>query len=192
MPYIRVDPESYDEIAEELGRDELPPGTGPRPSGAFEYESAEARVDRKKLGGPAAAALDALLALGATRFRVRYDGGYDEGFAHPDTVWVGDGDARPAAAVARELAKPPAVALLRAAGKGLDSMHGNPGDLYGRVSDAQVGEYALDELAHELASKLLGDGFGTGEYQLYGAFTADLRTGQLVDHEDAQIPDEMR
>ena len=188
MPFIRVDPESYDEIVEELGPEAFPAGAGPRPSGAFEYEAAEAAFDPRKLGGPAAAALDALLALGATRFRVTYDGGYDEGFSNPDTVWVGD-DPRPAAVVAKELAKPGPVALLRAAGKGPDSMHGNPGDLYARLPDAEVARSALDELAHELASKLLGDGFGTGEYQLYGAFTADLRTGRMTDDPDARKPE---
>jgi hypothetical protein len=47
---------------------------------------------------------------------------------------------------------------------------------------------ALNDLAHEIASVLLGEGFGTGEYQLYGAFTADLKSGAITDDAKAKRP----
>jgi hypothetical protein len=42
-----------------------------------------------------------------------------------------------------------------------------------------------------LAVKLLGLGFGTGEYDMYGAFTADFRSGELIDDPNAVKPAEM-
>jgi hypothetical protein len=65
-------------------------------------------------------------------------------------------------------------------------MWGNAAELYARATPAQAAQYALDELATELANRLLGEGFGTGECELYGAFTADLQTGELVDDPDAR------
>lgn len=186
MPFIRVDPEMFDEVAQELG-DDAP--SGERPSGAFEYESAEARFDGAKLGPVARVVCDALLAAGANAFRVRYDGGYDEGFTHPDSVQFGP-DLRSIERVAGDLANAELVTRIRAAA-GKNSMWGNAGEMYAKAQLAQAFTYALDELAYELAAKLLGDGFGTGEYQLYGAFTADLKTGEIADFEDAAKPLDM-
>ncbi|NNJ24930.1 hypothetical protein [Alienimonas chondri] len=48
------------------------------------------------------------------------------------------------------------------------------------------GDGDLDELAHALAVSLLMEGYGTGEYEMFGAFTADLATGALTDLKDAE------
>jgi len=45
------------------------------------------------------------------------------------------------------------------------------------------------ELAEELASKLLGDGYGTGELSLYGAFKVDLISGAIEDDQNAKMPE---
>jgi hypothetical protein len=50
-------------------------------------------------------------------------------------------------------------------------------DDFQELNDDLLAKYALDDLAHSLASRLLGNGFGTGEYELCGAFTANLRPG---------------
>ena len=48
------------------------------------------------------------------------------------------------------------------------------------------GQGDLDELAYALAVRLLEEGFGTGEYEMFGAFLADLSTGKLTDLKDAE------
>jgi hypothetical protein len=40
-------------------------------------------------------------------------------------------------------------------------------------------------LCDEWASMLRGDGFGTGEYSMYGAFTVDLETCAIIDDRNA-------
>ena len=78
------------------------------------------------------------------------------------------------------------AALRQAVGR--DSMWGNAAELYAKASGGDVFHFAIEELGHELASRLLGDGYGTGEYQLYGMFDADLVTGEIVDRDHAQKP----
>jgi hypothetical protein len=98
--------------------------------------------------------------------------------------------ARPGAEFAGELASPELVARIReAATRG--SMWGNPREMYDSAAPDQAVRYAMDELATELASKLLGEGFGTAVSEIYGAFTADLCTGQLIDDPDVPSPPEM-
>ena len=41
--------------------------------------------------------------------------------------------------------------------------------------------WSLDWFAYTLASQLLGDGYGTGNYSLRGRFRVDLPTGKLND-----------
>ena len=176
MPHLRMDLDSFDEMASELG-DDFP--LGERPSGGFEYQSAEGKFDWAKLEPAARAIRDALLAAGAEKFRVRYDGGFDEGFSHPDLLHFGDRQ-QSAKEVSEQLATPALLAQLKQSGPSFKEVSGSRAVMYG-----------LDELAHQLASRLLGDGYGTGEYELYGAFTADLKSGEIVDHEDAPKPNEM-
>ena len=192
MPYERGDVEAFDEILEEIDESDLPPGFAEqRPTGAFEYRPAEAAFDPGTLGPVARVVLDALRAAGATRFRVRYDGGHDEGFSHPDAVQFGrDGAPRAAEEVQKQIASPALIAAVRAAA-GADSVWGNATEMYAKASDVEAAGHALYELAYELASLLLGEGFGTGEYELYGAFTADLITGEITDDPDAAKPPEV-
>lgn len=188
MPFIKIDAGMYDEILENVDPDDLPPDfAARRPSGEFEYEAAEARFDPDKMTKPARLARDAQIAIGATTFRVRYDGGGDEGFSHADSVTI-NGSGHPAEVVAKHLGTPAFAAQFRDAAVWPDAMYGNAADVYRDATDEQAAGYALEELAHALASRLLGDGFGTGEYTLFGAFTADLRTGEIMDHADAEPP----
>lgn len=47
---------------------------------------------------------------------------------------------------------------------------------------------AFDELAHEVASQLLGSGYGTGELELYGAASVVFETGEINDDPQAERP----
>jgi hypothetical protein len=190
MPFIRIDLDAYDEVLEELDPEELPPGIKEsRPSGKFEYERASGSFETAALGPVARLMVGTLVVAGGTELRVRYDGGYDEGFAHPDAVLVGT-EWRPAAELLAELATPELITRIREAAS-RDSMWGNASVLYAEAEPAQAATYALDELVTELATRLLGQGFGTGEYELYGAFTANLLTGQLVDDPHAEKPEQI-
>jgi len=184
MPFFRVDLDAYEELAAEVDPEFLPEKP---PSGEFEYEPASGRFQPEELGPVSRLVLDALRAAGATRFRVRYDGGYDEGFANPEALIFGE-EARSVDEAARDLGAGDLVPRLREAA-GRKSMWGNAAELYQEASPEQSLRFAIDELAYDLASGLLGGGFGTGEYQLYGAFTADLVSGEIIDHPDAPKPD---
>lgn len=189
MPYQRVDSEMFDEIVNEVDPEDLPDGfADKRPSGAFEYESAEATLKPAKLGPVAKAVRDALVKIGATKLKVRYDGGYDEGFSHPDQLIFGD-TRRDAKSFGKEFGTAELVAAVRDASKKGSPRHVT--DFYSKSDDKAVATNALEQLADEYASTLLGDGFGTGEYQLYGAFTADLVSGEIVDHKDVEKPANM-
>ncbi len=50
-----------------------------------------------------------------------------------------------------------------------------------RSTRAEWTRDALDYFIHELASQLLGRGFGTGEYSLEGAFVFDIEANTLTD-----------
>src|SRR5258706_14890365 len=86
MPFIRGDASAFDEMLEELGPDVV---QGDRPTDDFIYEAAKAKFDPKKFAKRPQMILSALLAAGATAFRVSYDGGLDEGFSHPQAVLLG-------------------------------------------------------------------------------------------------------
>ena len=96
MPYYNFFGEDYsEEIAEYLGEEYEPPeadtddaGDGGG-DGEYRYEAAGAWFDPDGLGEQARFVYDALRAAGVTVFRVRYDGGCDEGFAYPDAVVIG-------------------------------------------------------------------------------------------------------
>ena len=152
----------------------------------FEYEAAGASFDCETLKGVGRLILDALKGLGATALRVKYDGGYDEGFIYPDYVVINSVKI-PAETVIDYLAK---------------------SDLGGRIKALPVEEWgirfggeegserwvtnAFDEFVYELAWKLLGKGFGNGDGSLYGAFRVDLSSGEIEDDENAGMPEEGR
>lgn len=187
MPFFRMDPESYDAMADEMSNelsDEFDAESmGPRPSGDFTFERAHGTFDTRKFGPGAKEVLAVLTAGGATGFVVRYDGGYDEGFSYPEAVLFGD-RRESAKNVAAQLANAELSLRLREAAK-KQSIWFNAVEMYGQASDQQVVLYGFDELAQEIATVLLGDGFGTGEYELYGELTADLSTGEIVDDPSA-------
>ena len=186
MPYIRPDEDGV-----EYDADDQPTHTGP-----FDYYPPEEVAyepkpfDPADLSPAAAAAYAMLREVGLVRFRVRYDGGHDEGFAHADGGRTADGTDWPADRLVAELATPERIGALRSAlhqePPGASSNW--PPDHYAELDAASVARDVLDALGDEMASCLLGQGYGTGEYSMYGAFTADLTTGTLSDEPDAPLP----
>lgn len=189
MPFTKMDSGAWQEMMEFLDPEDLPPGMSEKPpSGEFEYEAGSAQFGAAELGPVSRAMLELLRTAGVSALNVRYDGGYDEGFAYPETLLFGD-EPRPVAEALPGLASVEVIARIRTAASE-DSMWGNAREMYAQASEAQVMTYALDELATELASRLLGNGFGTGEYELYGAFSASLASGEIVDDPNAIKPPE--
>jgi hypothetical protein len=180
MPFIRGDASAFDEMLEELGPDVV---QGDRPTDDFVYESAKAKFVPKKFAKRPQMMLSALLAAGATAFRVSYDGGFDEGFSHPQAVVFGAKERT----IKQTLDE---VGSAELAGELRESMKKDKwsADRAKTEPDRAIVTDALNDLAHEIASVLLGDGYGTGEYQLYGAFTADLKTGAITDDATAKRP----
>lgn len=164
MPFIRVDSDEFEDVQYNT---------------EFQYEEAGANFDPADLPPAERFTLKALLTMGATDLRVKYDGGHDEGFSHPQFVMFGD-SLWTAEDVSTELAKSPLVGQLREAPRERGQSY------YKDQTNEQVARSALDALADVIASVLLGEGFGTGEYELYGAFTANLSTGEIADDPHAQ------
>ena len=189
MPFIRVDDDGY-EIAD--GDDDA----DVTHTGSFDYAPPEEVAykprpfDPANLSAWAAAALSVLRDLGIVRFRVRYDGGHDEGFAHADAGWSADGVGRPIGRIVADVTATAAhVDALRAAfGVGSPASPAGPTHYYANLSPDELVAAALDELGNEMVSCLLGDGYGTGEYSMYGELTADLTTGTLTDEPAAPRP----
>lgn len=106
----------------------------------------------------------ALSALGAKQAYIRYDGGNDEGFAWFDHCVMADGSKRDVDQVAVSLEAAGVAPELKTWGGSSPTRN------------------ALDDLiASTWAVKLLGEGYGTGEYVMYGAFSVDLATGLVTD-----------
>jgi hypothetical protein len=122
--------------------------------------------------------IPALREIGVATAYCRYDGGNDEGFAWFDHVTLKDG---------RRLDAEALVDRLVAAGVGRKLVAakitiGGPA----RSDEEQVRDVINYWLANEWVSLLLGGGFGTGEYSMYGACTVDLETGLITDDPKAE------
>lgn len=169
MPFIRPFEDTGDFDQEET----TPEGYAYVPPEAYRYKDV-----KERMSDSAQLIREVLLALGATEFHVDYDGGSDEGFAHPDAFRVA-GELRPVDAVITDLVRPEIVRKLR---EGAPYPH----HVYAQQrSDRQIIEYGVEELAEECAARLLGRGYGTGEYEMYGTFVVDLRTLEMSDDENA-------
>jgi hypothetical protein len=190
VPYYNFFGEDHsEEMAEYLGEDYEPPEPDEATDddggeGEYRYEAAGAWFNPEGLGEQARFVYDALRAAGVTVFHVRYDGGCDEGFAHPDAVVI-DGKSQPIATLVKRLADGGFLESAAASGMQVNSYYAKKGKAEQVVS-------LIDELAYELASNLLGHGYGTGEYTLYGALKADLQSGEITDDPDATPPEHMQ
>lgn len=107
--------------------------------------------------------LAALRAAGVAEMRVRYDGGDDEGFAWFKSATSDAGEILDAEGLIGRMDLAP------------DPQHPNLG-----------AEHRLDGFAGELGAIMLGRGFGTGPFYMFGEFTANLTTRELRDDPEAR------
>ena len=117
--------------------------------------------------------LPALRELGGRRIYCRYDGGNDEGFSWLDSVELANGQRIDPAALTQRLLGAGILDKIYATG------------IISRVAtwtdQAQLTSFIEDWIINEWAIALLGQGYGTGEYVMYGAFTVDLDTCTITD-----------
>ena len=109
-----------------------------------------------------------------------YDGGNDEGWAWFRSLKTADGS-RDKAQLLAALSQTGLVAALRTAGLLYES------DRHPRTDEQHL-EELLERLAEEWGVMLLGNGFGTGPFQMYGAFTVDLEKLTIEDDPQAATP----
>lgn len=160
----------------------------PSPDSAFRYEPLSSHFKAEDVDGVAAVALGLIRAAGVGRMRVRYDGGNDEGFAHADDMWI-NGERKSLGEVLNLVTTPANVEAIRVAAGGPDTSQWYKADnFHRRAEPRRFISNVLDELADLIVTELLGSGYGTGEYEMYGALIIDLETGEINDDPDAERP----
>jgi hypothetical protein len=123
----------------------------------------------------------ALRALGVRRVYCRYDGGNDEGFSRLDHFETQTGEHIDADTLVKQLYDMEIHDKLCAAGF-KDHMRGVSTD----QKMAEIKTFACVWLISDWACVLLGRGYGTGEYSMYGAFTVDLDECSVTDDPSAR------
>lgn len=118
---------------------------------------------QRKVDIGAAALATEMVKLGAVKAVIRYDGGNDEGFAWFEHCIMQDGSSCSADELARDL---------EAAG------YVRPADFY---TGGSLREFLEDVIGETWSWRLLGTGWGTGPFVLFGAFSVDLKTGVVTD-----------
>ncbi len=124
-----------------------------------------------------AIAIPELQNAGVRRAYCRYDGGHDEGFAWPARFDMQDGGRLSPRELAEQLRGAGLLHRLYAADVVDRPMGASP--------DQETDVAVLGWLCDEWASLLLGTGYGTGEYSMYGAFTVDLDACTITDDRNA-------
>lgn len=119
----------------------------------------------------------ALRELGLKALYCRLDGGHDEGFSWLDSGILRDGSRIDAAEVNARLRRAGVLKKLQDLVPALRSSR--------QSEEVQMKDVLDLWLIQEWASLLLGGGFGTGEYTMYGAFTVDLETCTITDDRNA-------
>ena len=184
MPFIRNDEDGL-EVDEDDGVTYTVPFDY-YPAAEVAYEPRP--FDPAGLPPLSAAAYSMLRTAGVVRFRVRYDGGHDEGFAHADAVWTADGYGRPIEQLFAEVSAATADDVRTALMAGAVPASPARADRYAKLTPDELLRRAVDDLADGMVSCLLGNGYGTGEYSMYGELTLDLTTDTLTDEPGAQRP----
>ncbi|HEX8466055.1 MAG TPA: hypothetical protein VF627_15685 [Abditibacterium sp.] len=174
MPKFQYDEEvlrEYSEADEELDLS----GFQREESGELShYEAVQCEIALQKLSEGARSTLEALQKHDIKQILVSYNGGHDEGFAYfaaaTDSQGTKDGSE-----VAENLSN---------GSLGEDIPPSSHSRYHGEPPERTREEWArlrLERLAIELATQLLGGGYGTGEYSLEGRFVADLVALSLTD-----------
>lgn len=131
--------------------------------------------------------MPALKNAGIRRCELSYDGGSDEGFGTLEHCEDASGNK-----FGKEqlLANSAFVAELAPFVTGQFSSGKHPVYLGDQTPDAvsMIGDYLEFDLPVILVSLLVGRGYGTGEYELYGRATVDLDTMTITDDPNAPYP----
>jgi hypothetical protein len=164
-------------VAEPQQAAEPAPAPGGPPLSGEEFRRRHEKTQEERRQRTFAFAVPELRKTGVQRFYCRYDGGHDEGFSRLDRAEMTDGTRLDADALSRRLTDAGLLNKIYAAGIMRPSAH---------FSDRELLRQFLDHwLANEWATMLLGDGYGTGEYSMYGAFTVDLEACTVFDDRHA-------
>ncbi|MGD1942937.1 MAG: hypothetical protein ACFB0G_16675 [Leptolyngbyaceae cyanobacterium] len=142
----------------------------------YKYELARGQFSPQDLDLDSHDVLDVLTELGVTSVYCRYNGGHDEGFAYLSGVKLKD-EIIEFDDLKHQLAE---GSLGIKKSKNLNRYY----SYIGSPSKEQCVEFYLDGFARFLATRLLGQGYGTGEYSMKGAFKANLKTGQITDEQE--------
>ena len=121
-----------------------------------------------------------LRAAGAKRAYCRYDGGNDEGFSWLDHYESESGDRLDLDALAARLLAMGVHDQLPAI-----EARSQSAAIFKHQKLAELRDVVSDQLVEEWAMLLLGRGFGTGEYCMYGAFWVDLEACTIIDDGNA-------
>ncbi len=142
----------------------------------YEYQLAGGQFNPENLDPDSRQVFDVLRELGVRVVYCRYNGGGDEGFAElsgvklEDTIIEFDD-------LKHQLADGSLGSKTTEYLRRYYSYIGEP-------SPEQRVEFFLDLFASELATHLLGQGYGTGEYSMKGSFRASLLTGKIIDEQE--------
>ncbi|MBV9863874.1 MAG: hypothetical protein JO316_00840 [Abitibacteriaceae bacterium] len=185
MPYFSIDEETYDEWREMAGD---AGGDIAAQTAGFEhgtdgqmhsYQPAQAQFTPGQLDEVSQFVCEMLQGMGVIAVRCQYDGGGDEGFAYFGEAFVGS-QSLSAQELAAQLADAESAQTSPVIPEHLRSYYAN-------LPPVERAKSYLDDFANELATLLLGEGYGTGDYSMHGSFKADFQTGEIMDEpEDEQ------
>jgi hypothetical protein len=142
--------------------------------------------------------------LGYTHFVVAYDGGSDEGFSYPSEFLKGDEHVElakacpelnrvfPTLAMASADDAPRAPQSLGARLRGIfvpaPAPAARPSPSTAPTKPMARASARCEELAECVSVAIMGEGYGTGPYEMYGRAILDLQTGVIRDDPSAPKP----
>ena len=151
-----------------------------RPNLGYQHQLARSRFSIEILTPASQEVFELLQQLAVKGVRCSYNGGGDEGFAHFEAAILDDRELN-LNTLKQQLIEGPLSRL-----QGQESIPNTYGaDYYNQLTPEERVRERLDVFAIELASCLLGDGYGTGELSLYGSFYAELETGDINDEQES-------
>jgi hypothetical protein len=140
----------------------------------YEYQLANGLFTPEELDPDSRQVFDVLRELGVTTVYCSYNGGNDEGFAQLSGVKL-EGSIVEFDDLKQQLTG----GLLGS--KTSEYLRRYYSYSAKEPSQEQRVDFFLDLFADSLANRLLGQGYGTGEYSMKGSFRANLETGEIID-----------
>lgn len=183
MPYYTFDKsmlEEFDEgdLEEVEQAEEADPGEV-----TTQYEEAKATFDFKKASALVKTIHEALLQSQVDTVYIKYDGGNDEGFSYFESAQKA-GQTLKDSDLQQLVANPLIQAAFESSFGG--KMHESTKEYYAKLSPEERAKQWLEEFVEPLAVSLLGEGYGTGEYELRGRCKVNLQSGLITDLKDGE------